>query len=256
VNSKPCPLENVAIARGEQVCLPARRRAMPETLEEWFAAYVDGFFRGEALLRVLAYMMNNCAHDVTDPVCSTLGLFLGTPVTFAVTTVGLIPFRNVSTAVFAYSGMSRSQQELLTGFVGFLHEQGLGTTSSQMGGSPVLSLGRTPGMTRPLEHAEVLGLFLQSVLANEAYPARAARLSVCNIVLQRLATTTNISRDTLHRLQANVLKPFETGAPKAHGDGCCSGGSDGDGGGGAGGGDGAGERAAGGGADGPGGAAA
>jgi hypothetical protein len=220
---------------------------MPETLEEWFAAYVDGFFRGEALLRTLAYMMNNCAHDVVDPVCATLGLFLGTPVTFAVTTVGLIPFRNVSTAVFAFSGMSRAQQELLAGFVGFLRAQALGTTSSQMGGSPVLSLGRTPGMTRALEHVDVLTCFLRSVLANEAFPARAARLGVCNIVLQRLATTTNISRDTLHRLQANVLKPFEAGG----GDG-----DDAGGGGGAGGGDGARERAAGGGAAGPGGAAA
>ena len=179
---------------------------MPETLDGWFSAYVSCFFEGEALKRILAYMMNHCSYDVTDPVCSTLGLFLTSPVTFAVTTVGLIPFRGVSTAVFSYSGMSAEQHLFLQQFVAFLRENGLGAASSQMGGSPVLSLGKT--CSRSLEHVEVIGTFLRSVLANEAYPSSSTRLGVCNIVLQRLGTTSGVSRDSMCRLNETVLKPF------------------------------------------------
>jgi hypothetical protein len=176
----------------------------PATLDEWFAAYVACFFEGEALARTLAYLMNHCSFDVTDPVCSTLGLFLTSPVTFAVTTVGLLPFRGVSTAVLAYTGMSAAQHAFLRRLVAFLQRERLGAVSSQMGGSPVLSLGRAHA--RSLEHVDVLGVFLRGVLANEAYPAAATRRAICDIVLQRLAATAGVSRESMCRLHATVLK--------------------------------------------------
>jgi hypothetical protein len=182
----------------------------PATLEEWFAAYVACFFEGEALARTLAYLINHCSYDVTDPVCSTLGLFLTSPVTFAVTTVGLLPFRGVSTAVLAYTGMSAAQHAFLGRFVAFLRRERLGAVSSQMGGSPVVSLGRAHA--RSLEHVDVLGVFLRGVLASEAYPAATTRLAICDIVLQRLGATAGVSRDSLCRLHATVLKPAAAGA--------------------------------------------
>jgi hypothetical protein len=175
--------------------------------QAWFERYTLLFFSEEALQPMLVYMCNACPLDVADPVCDTLAVFLGNAVTFAVTSVGLIPFRNASMAVFPFSHMSEPQRAFLLEYLAFLRRHWAGLTSTQMGGGCVVSLSRRATATTHLDTVAVLSVLLRSVLASEAYHEFDARVSVCNIVLQRLGARVHLSRESVRTLHNSVLKP-------------------------------------------------
>ena len=144
---------------------------------------------------------------MTDPVCGTLAMFLSTPVVFCCSNVGLLPFKNASMAVYPYGQMTAEQRALLMEYVAFAREAGVGVASTQMGGGCVLALRRAGAGPRQLGVVEVLSVFLRAVLASEAYANAEARLSICNIVLQRLGALVTISREHLRCVYEDVLAP-------------------------------------------------
>ena len=175
--------------------------------ESWFERYLETFFSGDALQAIVCYMCNSCTMEIVDPVCSTLAMFVSTPVIFCLSNAGLMPFKNMSMAVFPYANMTNEQRVFLLEYIAFIREQEMGVASTQMGGGCVLSVSKKYGQTHSLDHVVVLGAFLSAVLAHEGYKTLDARLSICNIVLQRLGATVALSRESVLRLHQNVLKP-------------------------------------------------
>lgn len=175
--------------------------------QAWFERYTALFFSEDALQPMLTYMCNACPVEVADPVCDTLAVFLGNAVTFAVTSVGLIPFRNASMAVFPFAHMSEPQRAFLLEYLAFLRRNWAGLASKQMGGGCVVSLSRRATASVHLDAVAVLSVLLRCVLASEAYREFDARVSVCNIVLQRLGARVHLSRESVRTLHNSVLKP-------------------------------------------------
>jgi hypothetical protein len=173
----------------------------------WFERYTELFFSEQALAPMLAYMCNACPLEVADPVCDTLTVFLSNTVTFAVTNVGLIPFRNASMSVFPFSHMTEAQRAFLLEYIAFLRRHWLGLTSTQMGGGCVVSLAQRASNTLHLDAVTVLSVMTRSVLESATYGDFDARVSVCNIVLQRLGARVHLSRESMRKLHTTVLKP-------------------------------------------------
>lgn len=179
---------------------------MPDAAD-WFERYIQTFFSGEALQRMMTYMCDACTTEISDPVCSTLTMFMSTPVVFCVTGIGLIPFRNTAMAVMPFSQMTPEQREFLLGYIDFTREAGLGVPSTQMGGGCVLSLTKNAISPHHLDHVTVLSMFFRTVLDGCEPRDLETRMGVCNIVLQRLGAAVNISRDNIQRVHALVLRP-------------------------------------------------
>jgi hypothetical protein len=172
----------------------------------WFNEYIKVFFTGDNLKNILTYMCNSCTYDVSDPVCSSLSMFLLNPVSFTVTNVGLVPFRSISVAVFPYNNMNSKQHAFIIESIAFIKEHGIGVTNSQMGGGVVLSLGKNVSLSHTLEPLSVIKTFVTAVLQHEEYQNIDVRLGICNVILQRLGATVQIPRDVLFQLHETVLK--------------------------------------------------
>jgi hypothetical protein len=199
-------------------------------LRAFFAEYVEHFFSGDSLQRILLYMCNKCTLEVTDPLCSTLKMFLTTPIVFGVTRLGLVPFKDCTMAVFPYTHMTIEQKQFILGFLAAIQPRSAGRVSTQLGGGCLVMLGRVNTDTVNLRHSDVLICFCKAVIANNSYGTRQTRLSVCNVVLQRLGVVMGISRGTLQAVYDAVADEgnADEGNAEAGCEGDCEAGCEGD----------------------------
>lgn len=165
-----------------------------------FDTYSKLFFEGDALRSMLLYMCNKCTSEVADPVCTTLTMFLTSPVVFTVTRLGLVPFKDSPMAVFPYTHMTREQKMFILRFLSVLQPRSAAHVSTQLGGGFLVSLGRRYVKPFSLQPVDVLLCFCKAVLGNTAYSCRQVRLSICNVVLQRLGVTVGISRGVMQSI--------------------------------------------------------
>lgn len=175
-------------------------------VDRWFERYIETFFSGDALLAVLVYMCNSCTMEISDPVCNTLLMFIRNPVSFTVTDVGLLPFRNSSMAIFPFAAMSTEQKQFLIEYIAFIRGGPFGDAQVQMGGGSVLSLQRGVAKIYHIDVVEVLSRFFGAILGTDSYAPLATRRSICNIILQRLGAAVHLSRDNIARVHKAVLK--------------------------------------------------
>lgn len=176
-----------------------------------FAAYVQTFFTGDALRHVLFYMCNKCTIEVIDPVTSTLQMFITTPVMFAVTQLGLMPFRGCPMAILPFTHMSVKQKQAILDLLQCMQDNDAGRVSTQLGGGCRVTLVRRFTHTHSLDAVDVLAAFCDAVLSDTGYAHMGARVSVCNIVLQRLGVNVGLSRSTIQDVHARIKARSSTG---------------------------------------------
>lgn len=169
-----------------------------------FAVYVKSFFTGEALQRILFYMCNKCTIEVVDPVTSTLQMFITTPVVFAVTQLGLMPFRNCPMAILPFTHMNVTQKRVILDLLQCIQDNDAGRVSTQLGGGCRVTLLRRFTHSHNLVAVDVLTAFCDAVLLNTSYPRMSSRVSVCNIVLQRLGVNVGLSRSTIQDVHSRI----------------------------------------------------
>lgn len=170
-----------------------------------FDEFMKAFFTGNALQNILFYMCNKCTIEVVDPICTTLKMFITTPVIFAVTQIGLIPFRNCPMAIFPYTHMSAQQKNTILTLLSLVQEQDSGRVSTQLGGGCRVTLARRFAHSTHLPVADVLATFCDAVLSSPYYTSKQVRVSVCNIVLQRLGVTVGLSRSIIRDVHARIM---------------------------------------------------
>ena len=170
----------------------------------FFDEYIDVFFKGEALRNMLLYMCNRCTIEVTDPVCTTLSMFVTSPVIFAVTRLGLMPFKDCPMAIFPYTYMTRTQKMFILRFLSVLQPKAAGHVSTQLGGGFLVCLGRKYTKTFYVTATDVLVCFCKAVMSDTVYSCKETRLNICNVVLQRLGVTIGISRGVMQAIRTEI----------------------------------------------------
>jgi hypothetical protein len=186
-----------------------------EVLLSYFDEYLRVFFSGTALQDMVCYMCNMCSIEITDPIPSTLNMFMSLNVTFTVTKTGLLPFREMSMAIYPYTQMSEEQGNFLDEYVCAIERLRAGTVSTQMGGGMVVSLNKRASRIHYIPPSDVLTVFCEKVINTENHSSPSTRYAMCDIVLQTLGTTVGISRATLAEIYNNLRAHYEKAKARA-----------------------------------------
>jgi hypothetical protein len=75
--------------------------------------FIQMFFKGMALQRVMAHLSNICPAAYVDPVTTTVTLILKNPIQCAMNEQGICPFKAYPVLNFPFSLMSASQHRFL-----------------------------------------------------------------------------------------------------------------------------------------------
>ena len=75
--------------------------------------FVNMFFKGMALQRVMAHLSNTCPAAYVDPVTTTVTMVLKNPVQCAINEQGVCPFKAHPTMTFPFSLMSAAQHRFI-----------------------------------------------------------------------------------------------------------------------------------------------
>ena len=176
--------------------------------ESLFEEYVKTFFTGTALENMIIYMCNACTMEINDPITHTLLMFLATPVTFMLTDIGLVPFKDMNMAILPYTRMTRQQKDFLVRYLQFLQDTATGTLSTQMGGGCFVTLNRKISRTHNLDNSTVMSVFCETVLESKTHQNIDTRVAICNIVLQHVGTNLGLNRETMQKIHTNVKRVY------------------------------------------------
>jgi hypothetical protein len=75
--------------------------------------FIEMFFVGTGLQRVMAHLSNTCPAAYVDPVTTTVTMVLRNPVQCAINEQGICPFRAYPTMTFPFSLMNASQHRFI-----------------------------------------------------------------------------------------------------------------------------------------------
>lgn len=165
-----------------------------------FSRYLELFFKGCRLKRMIIYICNSCTADIRDPITHTMCLFLTSPIVLNITKTGLSPFRGSNTSVYPYSCMDKEQMEFLLECLDTMQSQDLGVLSTQMGGGGMATL-ITPEEKHYVSQAEVLTQFCVSVKETSILKTPVMKENLCNMVIQKICSIVHIPRSTLSEVQ-------------------------------------------------------
>jgi hypothetical protein len=84
--------------------------SVQDTLRDQF---IQMFFKGMALQRVMAHLSNICPAAYVDPVTTTVTIFLKNPIQFGLNEQGICPFKAYPTLTYPFSLMDASQHRFL-----------------------------------------------------------------------------------------------------------------------------------------------
>jgi hypothetical protein len=163
--------------------------------------FVNMFFKGMALQRVMTHLSNTCPAAYVDPVTTTVTMVLKNPVQCAINEQGVCPFKAHPTMTFPFSLMSAAQHSFINK-IQMAENRTVVSIHSLMGGGRLLLFyeSATPYY---IPHPEALIEICKVTLSHPTY-AVAQRLQVCNIVLQRVAALVNISNSTLKQVNGSL----------------------------------------------------
>jgi len=75
--------------------------------------FIDTFFKGTSLQRVMAHLSNTCPAAYVDPVTTTVTMILKNPVQCAINEQGICPFKAYPTLTFPFSLMNATQHRFI-----------------------------------------------------------------------------------------------------------------------------------------------
>jgi hypothetical protein len=166
--------------------------------------FMDMFFKGEALQRVMEHFSNNCSVQCVDPITTTVVMVLKNPIQCAINEQGLCPFKAHPIVTFPFSRMNAKQQTFISK-IQLAEEHASVSVHSLMGGGR-MHLFYEQEQPYYISHTEALVEICKATLSHPNY-APEQRLQVCNIVLQRVSALVNISNSTLKNVN-ETLRPI------------------------------------------------
>jgi hypothetical protein len=173
--------------------------------------FINLFFRGDALQRVMSYFCNTCAVQYVDPITTIVVLMLQNPIQCAINEQGICPFKSHPIMTFPFSRMNPEQQSFIRN-IQLIDSHTLVSIHSLMGGGRMfLFYEHEP--PHYVSHTDALVGICNAALSHPNY-ASEQRLQVCNIVLQRVTALVNISNSTLKAvneiLRARIIEIQDT----------------------------------------------
>jgi hypothetical protein len=156
--------------------------------------FINLFFKGEALQRVMTYFCNTCAAHYVDPITTIVVMMLKNPIQCAINEQGICPFKSHPIMTFPFSRMNTEQQIFISN-IQLIENHTLVSVHSLMGGGQMFMFYEHE-QPHYVSHIEALVEICKATLSHPNY-ASEQRLQVCNIVLQRVAALVNISNSTL-----------------------------------------------------------
>jgi hypothetical protein len=171
--------------------------------------YIQLFLTDDGLKHMLVYMCNACTMEISDPVTYTILMFINTPVSFSVTQIGLMPFKDIGTAIFPYNKMTNEQKLFIIEYLDYLEQNAMGNVSTQMGGGCIVSMNSSKYPCTYLEQTDVIVCFCKTVMEHPNYSSEQSKLNICNIVIQQVGVRVALSKNVLQRVNERV-RAFKT----------------------------------------------
>jgi hypothetical protein len=165
-------------------------------------AFIDAFLHGDGLQRVIAQLCNTCGPHLTDPITHVLYTFLNSPIEFTISEQGFCPFSNEATLIFPFKVMTKQQQRLVDEMQLPINRNSAGT-KLLMGGARVFCYFEKMGKYY-VSHTQALTAFCLLTMSQPDYKKQ-QKLQACNIVVQRVASMTNITNATLQQVNQNLV---------------------------------------------------
>jgi hypothetical protein len=165
--------------------------------------FIEIFFKGDALQRIMAYFSNTCSAQFVDPITTIVVLMLKNPIQCAINEQGICPFKSYPIMTFPFSRMNAEQQSFISN-IQLVENHPLVSVHSLMGGGRML-LFYEQEQPYYISHVGALVEICKASLSHPNYEPE-QRLQVCNIVLQRVSALVNISNSTLKNVN-EILRP-------------------------------------------------
>jgi hypothetical protein len=86
---------------------------MTTTHEVLRGKFIDMFFKGVSLQRIMTHFSNTCSSTYMDPVTTTVTMMLKNPVQCAINEQGICPFKAHPTMTFPFSLMTAEQHRFV-----------------------------------------------------------------------------------------------------------------------------------------------
>jgi hypothetical protein len=163
--------------------------------------FMQMFFKGRSLQRIMAHFSNTCSAVYVDPVTTTVTMILKNPVQCAINEQGICPFKAYPTMTFPFSLMDPEQQRFLNDMQRAKNRNVVSIHSLMGGGRMLLFFESCPPYY--IQHTDALVEICNATLSHPT-DAVEQRLQVCNIVMQRVAALVNISNSTLKQVNASL----------------------------------------------------
>jgi hypothetical protein len=166
------------------------------------------FLNDDSLLHLVCHLCNQSLGHVSDPITETLTIIATTPLTIVITEAGVAMFKNQPTMVLPYNNMTAEQLLYVKGVVDSIVEKSTDDNMQlkrhvQMGGGCIVMV---PIQTRTkdliVDSKDLLQAFVRGVAGGKQYN-NWTKKALCNIILQRLSCTVNLSKE--HMLQATTF---------------------------------------------------
>lgn len=165
---------------------------------------VDAFFQPLDRMRQTMGILCEChAVPPADPLTQTVLTMIACPVQLMLTAIGWQPFKGRDLTI-PYQRMSSEQKAVIRGLLADESRQKLWGMYEH---SLVCRLRREDGSAEPmrLPQLDVLEALCTTILHSKAYTDRRMRVAICNIVLQRVQTSTAVEKTTLSRLNQKLF---------------------------------------------------
>ena len=161
------------------------------------------FLEGKGLQRVIAQLCNTCGPHFTDPITHVLYTFMTDSIAFTISEQGWCPFAQQPTLIYPFKVMTKQQYNFLKE-IQLPQNRSKAGTQLLMGGARVFSYYEKMGKYY-VPHTQALSAFCVLTLS-QADHQKDQKLKVCNIVVQRVASMTNITNATLQYVNDFLLK--------------------------------------------------
>lgn len=160
------------------------------------------FLTGKNLENLVCHLCNQCTGLVTDPITETLTVIATTPLSIVITEAGVAMFKNQPAMVWPYVHMTSDQLRYLKVIMEGLVEYSCTENCRmqrhvQMGGGCIVMIPSYKQQKDVLINCkDMVHAFIASIDKSPAY-TNWTKKALSGIIIQRLACTVNIPKETL-----------------------------------------------------------
>jgi hypothetical protein len=162
------------------------------------------FFADSCMGKIISHFCKVSVGHCRDPIAETVCVMLSSPVQMSITQIGVVPFKNHPIYIFPFRFLTPEQLEFFKGFVVFTKDDCVhSTASTQIGGGCMLCR-CSESKPHYLDAFRVLSSMCDGIMGCTAYPSVQHRVSICNIMIQRIGTIMSLHRALLNKLSIHL----------------------------------------------------